>query len=108
MNGLVALEIAGHPERYAGWRQWSTVALEVEGPAEINVGIDGEARTLQSPLRFTCRPRALRVRIALSEVGASPAFRRAPMSSSTLVGLWRVLWGEPSGIVPVTGTDEGA
>jgi len=107
VHGLVALQIAGHPERYPGWRQWSTTALEVLGPPTLSVGLDGEARTFESPLRFSCRPRALRVRIAAGEVGASPAFRWAPLSSSTVVGLWRVLWGRPSGIVPATGTDRG-
>jgi diacylglycerol kinase family enzyme len=107
VNGLVALEIAGHLERYPGWRQWSAAELEVRGPSTLNVGLDGEARTLQSPLLFSSRPRALRVRIAVGEVGASPAFRWAPLSSSTLVGLWRVLWGGPSGIVPVTASADG-
>jgi diacylglycerol kinase family enzyme len=107
LHGLVVLEIAGHPERYPGWRQWSTAALEVRGPSTLNVGVDGEARVLQSPLCFTCRPHGLRVRIAVGELGASPAFRWAPLSASTLVGLWRVLSGRPSGIVPITGNHEG-
>jgi diacylglycerol kinase family enzyme len=107
VDGLVALEIAGHPERYPGWRQWSAASLEVRGPGTLHVGLDGEARTLSSPLHFACRPRSLRVRIARGEVGASPAFLWAPLTSSTLVGLWRVLWGRPSGMVPVTGAARG-
>ncbi len=108
VNNLVALEIAGHPERYHGWRQWSARAIEVTGPTTLNVGLDGEARTFTSPLRFSCRRAALRVRIAPGEIGASPAFLRAPLSASTVVGLWRVLWGHPSGIVPDTWSGRGA
>ncbi len=39
----------------------------------IPLGIDGEAVTLNSPLRFRVRPRALRVRIAHAHPGASPS-----------------------------------
>lgn len=100
VNRLVALETAGHPERFAGWRAWSTCDLTVDGPSPLAAAIDGEARIMSSPLDFRVRPRALRVRIPAGQSGASPAFRRAPVSVSTLAGLWRVVLGKPSGIVP--------
>ncbi len=99
VNRLVVLEAAGHPERFAGWRQWAASRLEVRGAPPLVVAIDGETRTCEPPLRFLIRPRALRMRIALGQSGASPAFLRAPLAVSTLVGLWRVALGGPSGIV---------
>ena len=99
VNRLVALEAAGHPERFAGWRQWTTRHLQVLGPSSLAAAVDGEARTLAPPLRFTIRPAALRVRIAPGQRGASPALLHAPVTASTLVGLARVVRGRPSGIV---------
>lgn len=103
VNLLVALELAGHPERFEGWRQWSTATLEVRGSPTLSAAVDGEARFFVSPVRFTIRVGALRVRIAPSQVGASPAFLWAPLESSTLVGLWRIIRGRPSGIVATRG-----
>jgi diacylglycerol kinase family enzyme len=99
VNRLVASETAGHPERYAGWRQWTTRHLEVQGPPSMKAAIDGEARALEPPLRFMIRPEALQVRIPLGQSGASPALLDAPAAVSTLVGLARMVWGHPSGIV---------
>lgn len=104
VNRLVALEISGHPERFEGWSQWTAGHLEVRGHRPIVVAIDGEARTLDPPLAFAIRPRSLRVRIGKGQSGASPAFRRAPVAVSTLVGLLRVARGRPSGIVARSGT----
>ncbi len=105
VNRLVALEAAGHPERYVGWRQWTTRELEVRGPAPLAAATDGEARTWVPPLHFTIRPAALRIRIAPGQRGASPAFLSAPVGVSTLVGLGRVLCGRPSGIVATIQTE---
>jgi diacylglycerol kinase family enzyme len=99
VNRLVAMEAAGHPERYGGWRQWTARDLEVRGPPSLAAAVDGEACTWEPPLRFVIRPETLRVRIALGQSGASPAFLHAPVAVSTLVGLARVVRGRPSGIV---------
>ncbi len=99
VNRLVALEGAGHPERYEGWHEWTATHLEVTGPPRLAAAVDGEARTWESPLRFDIRPLALRVRVARGERGASPALLLAPVGTSTLVGLARVARGRPSGIV---------
>ncbi len=99
VHRLVALEAAVHPERYRGWRQWTTRSPEVRGPSSLAAAVDGEARTWDPPLRFMIRPDALRVRIALGQSGASPAFLHTPAAVSTLVGLGRVVCGRPSGIV---------
>ncbi len=99
VSRLVALEATGHPERYEGWRQWTTSDLEITGPPSLAAATDGEAHTWVSPLRFTIRPAALRIRIGPGQSGASPAFLWAPVGVSTLLGLGRVVLGRPSGIV---------
>jgi diacylglycerol kinase family enzyme len=48
-------------------------SLTVEADAAVPAGIDGEAVTLEPPLRFGVRPRALHVRIAHRHPGASPS-----------------------------------
>jgi diacylglycerol kinase family enzyme len=54
-------------------QQWTTPSFEVDGPGQAPAGIDGESVTLDTPLRFRVRPRALRVRIAPQHPGASPS-----------------------------------
>jgi len=54
-------------------RQWTASTFTVAGAASVPAGIDGEAAVLDLPLRFTIRPRALRVRIAPQHPGASPS-----------------------------------
>jgi diacylglycerol kinase family enzyme len=55
------------------WRELAVPDLTVEAEEPIPVGIDGESATLEPPLEFRIRPRALRVRIAPEHPGASPA-----------------------------------
>jgi diacylglycerol kinase family enzyme len=43
---------------------WSAPSLAIDADSELHTGIDGEAAALTPPLRFTIRPKALRVRIA--------------------------------------------
>jgi len=99
VNRLVALEMAGHPEHYEGWRQWTARELEVRGPHPVAAAVDGEARSWVTPLHFTIHPAALRVRIGRGQSGASPAFQWTPLKASTLLGLGRIVRGRPSGIV---------
>ena len=60
VNRLVACELAGHPERFEGWRQWTSTDLVVDGLPETAAAVDGEARTWSAPLHFLTRPGALR------------------------------------------------
>jgi diacylglycerol kinase family enzyme len=60
--GVVVLETP-QPARPPGYA-WTTTALEVTGPTPVHAGIDGEACDLDTPLRFTTRPRALRVLVS--------------------------------------------
>jgi diacylglycerol kinase family enzyme len=54
-------------------RAWTAEQLELNAPAPVHAGIDGEAVDLVPPLRFAIRPGALRVRIP-----RSPRKRRSP------------------------------
>jgi diacylglycerol kinase family enzyme len=62
--GVIVLEkpFAGESPR----RAWSTTRLEVDAPAPVDAGMDGEAVLLVPPLEFVIRPRALRVRVRSS------------------------------------------
>ena len=70
---LVSLSTAGRGSAYAGWHEWSTPTLEVRSGKPIDTGIDGEAVTLDSPVRLEVQPGTLRVRIAPHHPGVSPA-----------------------------------
>ena len=77
------------PESSAGrYRELRQPELEIESNAPIPLGVDGEALTMQSPLRFRIRPKALRVRIAHSHPGASPS---AEVPKGVLSGLRALL-----------------
>jgi len=73
--GLIVLDAPGDGPRVPG-RAWSAPQLEINAPATVHAGIDGEAVALEPPLRFTIRPAALRVRISPRHPGASPSARR--------------------------------
>jgi diacylglycerol kinase family enzyme len=55
--------------------QWTAPSFSVSSGGPIAAGVDGEALTLGSPVRFVSRARALRVRIAPDHPGASPSAR---------------------------------
>jgi diacylglycerol kinase family enzyme len=72
--GIVVLDAPGGNPRVPG-RAWSTPRLEVNAPAPVHAGVDGEAVDLSPPLRFAIGPGALRVRISSRHPGASPSAR---------------------------------
>jgi diacylglycerol kinase family enzyme len=57
----------------APMEQWSSPGFEVQASGPVPAGIDGEAATLDPPLRFRMLPDALSVRIARQHPGASPS-----------------------------------
>ncbi|MGA9370375.1 MAG: diacylglycerol kinase, partial [Solirubrobacterales bacterium] len=80
------------------WREWSGPEFNVDSSLPVPAGVDGEAVTLEPPLRFRIRPGALRVRIAAAHPGASP-------SAAIPEGLWdgvRTLAGVAAGRAPGT------
>jgi diacylglycerol kinase family enzyme len=70
--------------RQQGLSQWTTPAFEVSCESTVPAGIDGEATTLEPPLRFATRPAALRVRIARDHPGASPSALMPPTPWRTI------------------------
>ena len=72
------------------WREWSTPAFEVDADGPIAAGIDGEAVTLDPPLRFRILPAALRVRIAAAHPGASPSAAMPEGAWETVRALARI------------------
>ena len=70
--GIVVLDAPGDGPRVPG-RAWNAPLLEVNAPAPVHAGVDGEAADLDPPLRFASRPASLRVRISPRHPGASPS-----------------------------------
>lgn len=70
---LVSLSTAGRGSAYSGWHEWTTPSIDVRSGKPIDLGIDGEAITLESPVHLEVQPGALRVRIAPHHPGVSPA-----------------------------------
>jgi diacylglycerol kinase family enzyme len=94
---FAALEAAGQVGRFSGWNEWAATEFEVTSGGPVEVGVDGEALTMDSPLRFVIRPGALTVRQAravLSRPTAAPAVHVA--SGDTLGALWRTALGRPA------------
>ncbi len=86
--------------RPRGWLEWSDTSFEVRSDGPIEVGIDGEAMLLESPLRFRIVPGALRVRIPQHAPGYSPAARVATPGWATVRALMQVAAGRPVTIEP--------
>jgi diacylglycerol kinase family enzyme len=80
-DGLLGITVVSTPTgRGAGgrlpqrpWREWTAPVFEVDATGPVPAGIDGEAATLEPPLRFHIRPAVLRVRISRRHPGASPS-----------------------------------
>ena len=78
--GILVLDTPDERQHPPG-RAWSAPHLEVQAPASVHAGVDGEAVELVAPLEFAVRPAALRVRISARHPGVSPAARvRSPGS----------------------------
>ena len=95
--GVIALEIddgraaaaflaaiaGGHPERFAGFASWTAETFKVTSGSAIDIGLDGEALTLDPPLSFSIRTEPLRVRLPRHAIGSSPAARAVGWRSAT-------------------------
>jgi diacylglycerol kinase family enzyme len=92
VSKLVALELVGQGSRYPGILSWSIQEFEVRSGGPVEVGLDGEALVLNSPLRFVSLPGALRVRLPRG-VGLPPAARAAALTMDNLGALLRVAAG---------------
>jgi hypothetical protein len=53
---FLAALASGHPEHFGGLSSWATPTFEVTSGAPIEMGLDGETKVMDSPLRFSIRP----------------------------------------------------
>jgi diacylglycerol kinase family enzyme len=94
---LAALELAGNARRFASWNDWTASEFEVRSAGPVDIGVDGEALTVQPPLHFVIRPGALRVRLPRTAPRRSPAARAVRViAKPTLVALWQTVLGRPT------------
>ena len=94
-DGRLGITVAGLPRR--PWQEWTARTFEVHAGHPVHAGIDGEAATLEPPLRFGIHRRVLRVRIAPAHPGASPSALLPDSFSGTARTLLRIASGrEPA------------
>ena len=91
---LISDMAAGHPERNAGYHMWTATTFEVDSSGPVEMGWDGEARTMGPPLRFSLRERQVRVRLPQTAIGYSPAGRSLDWRSG-IKGVFQVAAGHP-------------
>jgi diacylglycerol kinase family enzyme len=113
-DGLLGITVASAPvgrRLFARpWREWSAPAFDVDADGPIAAGIDGEAVTLDTPLRFKTLPAALQVRIAAAHPGASPSAAMPDGAWETVVVLGRIVTGrtaEPGAQAKEEAAEEG-
>ncbi len=88
---FLALQAVGQVARFRGWRQWTAPRFEISSDGPVQVGVDGEALTMDSPVIFETLPAALTVLLPPHAPGRSPAARR--VSRNTPRELWRIALG---------------
>ena len=96
---LLGITVAASPSGARGmfsrpWREWSAPSFTVDADGPVAAGIDGEAVTLEAPLRFRVLPAALRVRIAASHPGVSPSAAMPDGAWETVLALARIAAGQ--------------
>src|SRR5215472_4903914 len=94
---FVALEAAGQVRRFEGWLEWDTAEFRVGSGGPVEIGIDGEALTMDPPLVFTTRPGALRVRVPRHVTQSPAAAALHLLSRSTVAELATIALGRPAG-----------
>ncbi|MGH2671450.1 MAG: diacylglycerol/lipid kinase family protein [Actinomycetota bacterium] len=105
--GVLALEIAddraaaafltavaaGHLERFAGFTSWTPETFQVTSDSPIDVGLDGESLSMDSPMSFSILREPLRVRLPKHAIGYSPAARSVGWRSACR-GVWQTALGK--------------
>ena len=102
MASLIAAFAARDPRRHEGFRSWIAPTFEVTSGSPIDVGLDGEALTMNPPLRFSIRDRPVRVRLPQSAIGYSPA-GRSLNGRAALRGVFEIAAGRAVPIDPEGG-----
>jgi hypothetical protein len=88
----------GQVQRFSGWQEWTTATFEVRSDGPVEIGVDGEALSLDPPLRFSIRAGALRFRLPRAALGLSPAAQRPRRSTrETVPDLVKVALGHAVG-----------
>jgi diacylglycerol kinase family enzyme len=95
---FLQMQAVGRAGRFRGWIKWTDTRFEVRSKAPVELGIDGEALVLDSPLEFRILPGALRVRIPLGAPGRSPAAAAARPGWSTITAVLQTAAGRPVAI----------
>jgi diacylglycerol kinase family enzyme len=91
---FMALQAVGQARRFVGWVEWTAPRFEITSASGVEIGVDGEALTMDSPVVFESRPGALRVRLPRHALRVSPAARTVHvLSVSTFTGLARIAAG---------------
>jgi len=90
---LVTLETIGQSQRFPGLLEWSQPEFAMRSGSPVAVGLDGEALTLEPPLRFVSLPGALRVRLPRHAAGVSPAAAAVSLTRNDLAVLIRIAAG---------------
>ena len=85
--GIVTMKV-GDPAQ-----GWQAPRFEVRSSGPVEIGVDGEALTMDPPLRFTSHPRSLRVRLPRHAPGSSPSAKAVRVSGSTIHRLIRLVMG---------------
>jgi diacylglycerol kinase family enzyme len=92
---FVGLEAAGRIRSFSGWQEWDTPTFRVTSHEPIEIGIDGEAMSLEPPLIFETMPGALRIRIPKHAPGVAPAARSVRLTGTTIGELVLTALGRP-------------
>ena len=91
---FMMLELTGQVQRFPGWQEWAAGDFVVDSGGPVEVGVDGEALTLEPPVRFRIQPGALRVWLPKSALRVSPAARAVRLlARSTAADLASVVAG---------------
>ena len=72
------LDAVGRVRSFSGWAEWDAPSFRIDSSGPVEIGIDGEATSLEPPLVFESHPGALRIRIPTHARGASPAALSLP------------------------------
>ena len=94
---FVALEAAGRIRRFEGWLEWDADRFEVGSGGPVEIGIDGEALTMEPPLVFRSRPGALRIRVPRHAAPSRATTAVHLVSRSSAAELAAIAVGRPPG-----------
>lgn len=92
-EGVLGVAVVGKPGDEPGARTWTVASYEIDAQGVVPAGVDGEAVTLDPPLRFRSRPSVLRCRIARHHPGASPSALLPAGAWDAIRTLTGIAWG---------------